>query len=193
MHQTIPMQTFYYGFPVVLLTTCDEQGHSNISPISSSWCLGDNIVIGLGTCGKAFENLQVCPEAVLNLPDNTMFQRVESIAPFTGKAEIPKHKQGIYAYCSDKFAQGKLTAQTSIQVRPTRIAECPIQAEMRLQQISQRDGYAIIEFKIVQLHAQQHLVNEQGHIRPESWQPLIYNFRHYHGLSESLGKNFRAR
>jgi len=24
------------------------------------------------------------------------------------------------------------------------------------------------------------------------WQPLIYNFRHYYGLGQELGKTFRA-
>ncbi|MGE5704689.1 MAG: flavin reductase family protein, partial [Clostridia bacterium] len=30
----------YYGTPVILLTTQNEDGSSNISPLSSSWALG---------------------------------------------------------------------------------------------------------------------------------------------------------
>lgn len=89
MHKAINPQMFYYGFPVVLLTTCDQANHTNITPISSSWCLGHNVVIGLGTQGKAFENLLVCPEAVLNLPDESLWQKVEKIAPLTAKNPIP--------------------------------------------------------------------------------------------------------
>jgi hypothetical protein len=29
-------------------------------------------------------------------------------------------------------------------------------------------------------------------VDPARWQPLIYNFRHYYGLGEELGKTFRA-
>jgi hypothetical protein len=33
---------------------------------------------------------------------------------------------------------------------------------------------------------------KEHYIDPEKWQPLIYNFRHYFGLGEELGKTFRA-
>lgn len=192
MHQEIMPNMFYYGFPVILLTTCDNQGNDNISPISSSWVLGDNVVIGVSTQGKAFENLQNCPEAVLNLPDVSLWQQVEKIADLTGKDPIPDFKQGIYRFCNDKFTQGKFSKQSSVHIRPVRITECPLQAETTVMQINERAGYAIVELKIVQVHALPELVFDGNKINPENWQPLIYNFRHYQGLGKMLGKNFRA-
>jgi hypothetical protein len=35
-------------------------------------------------------------------------------------------------------------------------------------------------------------VLKKNYIDPEKWQPLIYNFRHYFGLGEDLGRTFRA-
>lgn len=192
MHQAIDPQMFYYGFPVILLTTCDKQGKANISPISSSWCLGKNIVLGISTQGKAFENLLICPEAVLNLPSEQMWQQVEAIADLTGKENIPDFKQGIYQFCDDKFNRGNFTAQASSHIQPPRILECPLQAEMVLEKINERAGYAIIELKIVQVHAQTELLLTENKIDPQKWKPLIYNFRHYQGLTEMLGKNFRC-
>ncbi|MDO4697488.1 MAG: flavin reductase family protein [Pasteurellaceae bacterium] len=192
MHQPINPQMFYYGFPVILLTTCDNQGNTNITPISSSWCLGDNIVIGLGTQGKAFENLQQCAQAVINLPDEQLWQNVEAIADVTAKQPIPDFQQGIYHYCADKFQRGHFTAQPSTQIKPSRILECPLQAETTVMHISEREGYAIVELKIVQVHAEQSLIFADNKIDPEKWKPLIYNFRHYQGLTEMLGKNFRC-
>ena len=58
----------YYGFPVILLSTLNEDGTVNISPLSSSWVLGDCIVLGIGLGGKAIENLERHPECVINIP-----------------------------------------------------------------------------------------------------------------------------
>lgn len=193
MHQAIDPQMFYYGFPVILLTTCDKYGKTNISPISSSWCLGNNIVLGISTQGKAFENLLACPEAVLNLPSEQMWQQVEAIADLTGKENMPDYKQGIYQFCDDKFSRGNFTEQASSLIQPSRILECPLQAEMVLEKINERAGYAIIELKIVQVHAQAELLLVENKIDPKKWKPLIYNFRHYQGLTEMLGKNFRCQ
>lgn len=192
MHQQIQPSMFYFGFPVMLLTTIDQQRRSNITPISSGWCLGKNVVIGLGTQGKAFENLQTCGEAVLNLPSAEQWQQVEKIAPFTAKDPIPEFQRGAYQFCEDKFALANFSAQPSLYVKPARILECPMSAECRVKQINEREGYAIIELEILTVHALPELIFEENKIDPEKWQPLIYNFRHYHGLSNSLGKNFRA-
>ncbi|MDO5091396.1 MAG: flavin reductase [Cardiobacteriaceae bacterium] len=183
---------FYYGFPVFLLSTCDADGHTNITPASSSWCLGEHLVIGLSTRGKAFANLQICPEAVLNLPDETLWEKVERIAPLTGVNPVPDYKQGQYQYCADKFAHGGFTREAALHIRPARIAECPLQAETRVEAITERDGYAIIELQILVVHADQRLMLDARKINPEHWQPLIYNFRHYQGLKTAHGKNFRA-
>lgn len=192
MHKAINPKMFYYGFPVVLLTTCDKEGNVNITPISSSWCLGDNVVIGLGLQGKAFENLQICPEAVLNLPDESLWSNVEKIAPLTAKNPIPSFQQGIYQFCENKAEVGNFHLQPSTLVKPHRIFECPLQAEVHVTHISEREGYAIIELKIVQVHANKNLLLTNDKIDPQKWKPLIYNFRHYQGLTDTLGKNFRC-
>lgn len=192
MHQQIQPQMFYFGFPVVLLTTIDQNGKTNITPISSSWCLGKHIVIGLGTQGKAFENLAYCGEAVLNLPSAEQWQQVEQIAPFTAKNPVPEFQLGQYQFCDNKFALGGFTAEPCQFVKPARIKECPLSAECSVKRCSPREGYAIIEMEILTVHALPELIMNGNKINPEKWQPLIYNFRHYHGLTESLGRNFRA-
>ena len=77
----------YYGFPVILLSTLNEDGTVNISPLSSSWALGDCIVLGIGLGGKAIENLERHPECVLNIPDPSLWENVEQLAPYTGKIQ----------------------------------------------------------------------------------------------------------
>ena len=54
----IKPKILYYGTPVILLNTLNEDDTVNISPISSSWALGDYIILGIGLGGKAIENLE---------------------------------------------------------------------------------------------------------------------------------------
>ncbi|WP_339818412.1 flavin reductase family protein [Paenibacillus sp. FSL R7-0216] len=192
----IQPKILYYGTPVVLLTTLNEDGSTNISPISSSWALGNHIVLGIGLGGKAAENVQRCRECVINLPDPSLWEQVERLAPTTGKNPVPIEKaaQG-FMYQSDKFAASGLASIPSQQVRPARIRECPLQIEAVVEDFrapAYAPFFAIVETRAVAVHARRDLVIGEHHIDPRLWSPLIYNFRHYFGLGEPLGKTFRA-
>ncbi|PAF20557.1 hypothetical protein CHH49_15880 [Terribacillus saccharophilus] len=194
--KTINPKILYYGNPVVLLTTVNEDGTTNISPISSSWALDHFLVIGLGTTGKAYENLQRSGECVLNIPSPDLWQRVERLAACTGKEIVPSEKAA-YGYVSvkDKFHTAGLTRKISSVVSAEAIAECALQIEAEVRHIREPDymeGIAIIEVEAVAIHAHKSIIKERQHIDPSKWSPLIYNFRHYFGLGKELGKTARA-
>ncbi|GGF69656.1 hypothetical protein GCM10010912_13530 [Paenibacillus albidus] len=192
----ITPKILYYGTTVVLLTTLNEDETVNISPISSSWALGDHIVLGLGAGGKALENLQRHPECVINLPEAAQWKQVERLASLTGKNPVPTSKQDAgFKYVKDKFAYAGFTRTASVQVQPSRITECPIQIEARVKHIripGDAPHFAIVETLSAQVHVKSELVLGDHHINPASWNPLIYNFRHYFGLGEEQGKSFRS-
>lgn len=54
----IKPKIMYYGTSTFLLTTLNEDGTTNISPMSSSWALGHYIILGVGLGGKAIDNLE---------------------------------------------------------------------------------------------------------------------------------------
>jgi len=193
---TIQPKILYYGTPVILLNTLNEDGTVNISPMSSSWALGDCIVLGIGLGGKAIENLERHPECVINVPGPSLWENVERLAPYTGKDPVPDYKKEIgFTYQKDKYASSGLTPLESIAVKPTRIMECPLQIEAKVNHIRIPDhasGFAIVETQAVQVHAHEEIVVGEHHIDPNRWSPLIYNFRHYFGLGERLGRTFRA-
>ncbi len=194
--KTIHPKILYYGTPVILLTTLNEDETVNISPMSSSWALGDILVLGIGVGGKAYENLNRHAECVINIPDPALWKHVERLAPFTGKDPVPESKQSIgFTYKKEKYEISNLTSIQSESVRPTRILECPIQIEAKVLDIrvpEYQQGIAIVETQSVHVHAHENIIKEGNHIDPEKWSPLIYNFRHYFGLGEQLGKTFRA-
>ena len=184
---------FYYGFPVVLLTTTDKDGNADVTPISCTFTLGTNAVIALVKLNKAYHNVMEVPEVVFNLASAEMWEKVEAIAPYTAQNPVPPQKQGKYTYTDDKFAIAGFTKLPSDKVRAPRIAECPIQAEAKVKQVNDRDNFALIELEFVQVHAQDHLVIEENKINPLEWHPLIYNFKHYYGLGEHKGLNFTIK
>ena len=184
---------FYYGFPVVLLTTTDKDGNADVTPISSTFTLGANAVIALVKLNKAYHNVMEVPEVVFNLPTAAMWEKVEAIAPYTAQNPVPPQKMGKYTYTDDKFSIGGFTQLPSEKVRPPRIAECPIQAEAKVKNVNERDAYVLVELEFVQVHAEDHLVMEGNKINPLEWEPLIYNFKHYYGLGEHKGLNFSIK
>ncbi|WP_340400932.1 flavin reductase family protein [Paenibacillus sp. FSL H8-0079] len=195
-HEMLNPSILYYGTPVLLLSTLNEEGSTNLSPLSSSWALGDCLVLGLGVQGKAYENLSRHPECVINLPDATMWKQVEALGRYTGVTPVPEEKRQMgYTFCQDKFIAAGLTSQASVQVAPDKIAECPLQIEAAVQHIripEHTPFMAIVEVKVVKVHAHTRLISGLNKINPEEWHPLIYNFRHYYGLGERQGENFRA-
>ncbi|WP_044639824.1 flavin reductase family protein [Risungbinella massiliensis] len=194
--QIIKPKILYYGTPVILLTTLNEDQTSNITPISSSWALGDNIILGIGLGGKAIENIQREQECVLNIPDASLWENVEKLAPYTGKTPVPEYKKRLgYTYQKNKYDLCGLTPAESKIIKPTRIIECPIQIEAKIQHIRIPDyspDFAIVETQAVRVHAHEEIVIGENHIDPKKWNPLIYNFRHYFGLSDELGKTLRS-
>ncbi|MDO7905556.1 flavin reductase family protein [Paenibacillus sp. JX-17] len=194
--QEINPSILYYGTPVILLSSWNEDGTTNLSPLSSSWALGRSIVLGIGQGGQALANLQERPDCVINVPGPDLWPAVERLAPFTGKEEVPAAKAAAgFTYKKDKFETSNLTPVPSISVQAARIAECPLQIEACVRKItnpSSSDSFAIVETEAIRIHAHPDILLNERHVDPAKWSPLIYNFRHYFGLGEELGKTFRS-
>lgn len=192
----ITPSVLYYGTPVILLSSLNEDGSTNISPLSSSWALGDYLVLGIANSGKAIENLNRCPECVINVPNPSLWRHVERIASYTGRLEVPEWKQQIgFCYEKNKFDKAGLTPVEALKVQPYRIAECPIQIEGSVKDIHRpgdQDLFSSVTVEANTVHAHQEIVEDGSHIDVGKWSPLIYNFRHYYGLGPLLGKTFRA-
>jgi flavin reductase (DIM6/NTAB) family NADH-FMN oxidoreductase RutF len=194
-HIAIEPKILYYGMPVILATTLNEDGTTNISPLSSSWALGHFLVLGIGTGGKALDNLRLTPELVINLPDGSLWSQVERLALLTGKFPVPASKPPDCRYAKDKFAAAGLNPQPSETVRPARILECPLQIECEVRRITVPDYapfMAVVETEARRIHARPDLVRGGSHIDPAKWHPLIYNFRHYFSLGSEVGKSSRS-
>lgn len=195
-HVSITPSILYFGTPVVLISTENEDGSFNLAPISSAWALGQVIVLGLGPEGQTAHNLRSRPDLVVNLPAPTQWPAVERLAPLTGRTPVPVHKRGTFRFEPDKFAAAGLRPEPSELVRPPRVTECPIQMEAHAARVQPdtSKAFLIVEAHVLKVHADPRLVIPGSHhIDPATWSPLIYNFRHYYGLGPELGHSFRSQ
>jgi flavin reductase (DIM6/NTAB) family NADH-FMN oxidoreductase RutF len=195
-HVTITPTILYFGTPVVLLTTENENGAVNLAPMSSAWVLGQVIVLGLGADGQTAGNLRSRPDLVINVPAPSLWRAVERLAPLTGRSPVPERKRGTFRFEPDKFAAAGLRPEPSELVRPPRVGECPLQFEARAVDVRPgvREEFVIVQAEVLKVHADPRIVLPGSqHIDPAQWSPLIYNFRHYFGLGAELGHTFRSR
>lgn len=192
MHVVPGLKVLYFGTPVVLISSLNEDGTANLAPMSSAWWLGQSCMLGLGNSGQTTANLRREGECVLNLPSSAMVDAVDRIALTTGKAVVPAHKakQG-YRYEPDKFSTAGLTEQRSDLVRPPRVAECPIQLECRVVSVhpfGSPTGHATaFEVEVLRAHVDEHLVIPgTHHVDPLGWDPLIMKFCEFFGGGENV-------
>jgi len=198
---TISPKILYFGTPVALITSVNEDGSPNLAPVSSFWALGWTITIGLLSDTKTLENLKMRPDCVVNLPSPEMWRQVETLAPLTGRNPVPEDKKEKFHFEKDKFQAAGFSPWPSEVVSAPRVRECPVQMEAVVRKIHNLEGEpklhklgggAAVEVEILKVHAHRKFVLKDHYIDPGKWQPLVYNFRHYFGLGEELGTTFRA-
>ena len=192
MHVVPGLKVLYFGTPVLLVSTRNPDGSTNIAPMSSAWWLGQTAVLGLGRSSQTTANLRREGECVLNLVSSAQADAVDRIALTTGAAELSPFKQERgYRVERDKFGAAGLTEQPSELVAPGRVAECPIQLECRLaaHHPIDRNGLnaVVFEVDVLRAHVDEELVLPGTHyVDPDAWDPLIMKFCEYYGGGENL-------
>jgi flavin reductase (DIM6/NTAB) family NADH-FMN oxidoreductase RutF len=203
-HTRIEPGILYFGTPVVLLSTANEDGTANLAPMSSAFWLGWRCMLGLGARSQTARNLLREREVVLNLPDDRLADAVDRLALTTGRNPVPggKAERG-YRYEGDKFGRAGLTAVPSQTVRPPRAAECPVAMEAVVEAThplaeddpEQRGGIIVFEVRIqrVLVHDEIRLPGSTDRIDPDRWRPLIMSFQQLYGLGPRVRESTLAR
>ena len=187
----------YFGTPVVLTCTTNENGSPNLAPISCVWWLGWSCVLGLDISSRTTQNVKRERQCVLNLPSAQLVGAVDRLACLTGSNPIPDHKKRMgYRYEPDKFKVAGLTSVASDLVKALRVKECPVQLEAVVENIRPfGEGdlgmpfpAVAVEMRVVRVHVHKSIVvtGKPNRIDPEKWRPLITSFRQYFGLGLPL-------
>lgn len=184
----------YFGTPVVLISTTNEDGSPNLAPMSSAWWLGWRCLLGLSNAGQTALNLRRTGECVLNLPSHREVSAVNRLALLTGTKEVPEFKKMRgYRYEPDKFETAELTPIASHSINPPRVQECPVQMEavmvgghnLMQDEASLSGALSAFEVKITRVHLHREILFEgnPNRVDPDKWQPLIMSFQKFYGLA----------
>lgn len=193
MHITSEPAILYFGTPVVLISTINEDGTPNLAPMSSAFWLGWRCMLGLAASSKTTENLLRTRECVLNLPDSNLVQAVNRLARTTGSNPVPagKLRRG-YTFEADKFGVSGLTPVASQTVASLRVMQCPVQLEACVESqhnLAQDDdklrgNVIVFEARIQRVHLEESILmdGEVNRVDPDKWHPLIMSFQKFYGL-----------
>jgi len=197
MHRIIEPGILYFGTPVVLISTVNEDGTYNLSPMSSAFWLGWRCILGLGASSKTPQNMQRTGECVLNLPSVDIVGAVNRLALTTGSNPVPevKVRRG-YRHERDKFTIAGLTPVASETVAAPRVAECAVQLEARVEavhgmaddDVHQRGSRQCIEVRVQRVHVDESILmaGESDRIDPDKWRPVIMSFQQFYGLGSKV-------
>lgn len=184
----------YFGTPVALLSTTNENGSANLAPMSSIFWLGWRCVLGLAGSSKTTQNLIRTGECAINLPSVDAVAAVNRLARTTGSDPMPQQKvmRG-YVYEPEKFKVAGLTPIPSETIAPPRVLECPVQLEAV---VADRHGLAeeddplrgrvmTFELRIQRVHLDKAILmdGKPNRVDPDKWRPLIMSFQKFYGLA----------
>lgn len=214
MHQSIAPAILYLGTPVVLVSTVNENGSSNLALMSSAFWLGWRCLLGFEGVSKTLRNLIRTGECVLNLPSDAQVDAVNRLTHLTGSNPVPAGKsKRNYRFVEDKFVASGLTPIASETVAASRALECPIQLEAKLARVNpvmadeygysvhersaecMLEGIVCIEVRItrVRVHPTIMMEGKENRIDPDRWRPLIMSFQRFYGLGPELTESRLAR
>lgn len=193
MHVASEPAILYFGTPVVLISTLNEDGTPNLAPMSSAFWLGWRCMLGLAAGSKTPQNMLRTGQCVLNLPSVEQVAAVDRLALTTGSDPVPPYKQQRgYRHVQDKFAAAGLTPQPSLTVSPPRVLQCPVQMEAVVEGVHRvgesddalRGRIVSIEVRVQRVHIDQSILAEPNRVDPDKWRPLIMSFQKFYGLSD---------
>ena len=204
MHHLREPAILYFGTPVVLISTVNEDGSFNLAPMSSIFWLGWRAVLGLSAFSKTTQNLLRTGQCVLNLPSVAQVGAVNRLALCTGSNPVPAGKalKG-YVFEPDKFGRAGLTPVPGETVAAPRVQQCPVQLEAVLEahhslaqdDEAQRGRLLSLEVRIqrVHLHESILLTNHPNRVDPDKWRPLIMSFQQFYGLGAQVHESTLAQ
>ena len=197
MHVQSEPEILYFGTPVVLISTCNEDGSFNVAPISSIFWLGWRCIIGISASSKTTQNIIRNKSCTLNLPSVNEATAVNRLALTTGSNPVPNGKKiKGYRHVKDKFGIANLTNIASETITAPRIQECPVQMEAKLQAIhflakedeNQNGKTLTMEFRILRVYLDQTILmkGSLNRVDPDKWKPLMMSFQKFYGLGDQV-------
>lgn len=176
MKKELDTTKLYYGFPIIMVGYKDSIFGYNVTTISSSYSLGDMIVIATIDGTNLAENIKKYREFTINLPNEDIMYQMEGSG---------------FESCFDKLKKLNIDYEIAKTIDAPIIIKCPINIECIVEDIIVRGGYVNIVSKVNRRIVSEELLNEDLSFNNEKFAPILFigdkNLRSYRYLKK--GKN----
>ena len=182
LRQNYETSKLYYGFPVILLGYKDANFKYNFTTNSSSYTLGDMMVIGFHSRSNAAKQIMNFKEFTVNVPSENLMNEIE-IGGFFHKA--------------DKIPLSKLEYEIGEFVDAPLFTACPISIECKVENIVMYGETANVIASIKKRVVNSNLI-EDGKLNSDKLNPVIFLgdeheriYRYLRNLSDKAGKFYK--
>lgn len=159
MKQSFETSKLYYGFPIFILGYQDQTHGYNVTTCSSSYSLGDWLVIGVGSEENAADQIKHYQKFTVNIPDENLMLEME-------QAGFISHREKIAKLGLD-FQPSKLTQAPILDA-------CPVVLDCQVDRIIEEDGICHIFAKILDRLAESDLLDDKGHFKNDRFAPTYF-------------------
>ncbi len=159
MKESFQTSKLYYGFPIFILGYQDQAFGYNVTTCSSSYSLGDLVVVGVGSKENAAEQIKHYQHFTLNIPDEGLMLEME-------KAGFTSHK--------DKLSSIGLDYTISDQTQAPILDACPLILDCQVDKVIEEDGVCHFFAKILNRLVEPELLDSKGHLRSEAFAPVYF-------------------
>lgn len=181
MKREIDTKKLYYGFPVILIGYKDSKWRYNITTSSSSYSLGDTIIIGIRTNSNAEKNIKEYKEFTVNIPCQEILNKVEIAGFHPGQ---------------NKIGMADITYDPGEYVDAPLLDECILSIECKVEHIVEYGGYTNFIASIKRRVVDESVIDEEGKLKGVEFNPIYFVgdehqrvYRYFNEESRNLGDN----
>ena len=183
MRKDLGKQPALFPMPVLMVAAYDEAGKVNV--MNAAWgmiCDMDKVALFIDEDHRTTKNIRAVKAFTVSIADVDHMD----VADFIGIATGNK--------MADKFERTGYHAVQSAFVNAPVIQEFPVALECELAEIVQTENLHTVVGRIVNVSADEKVLNEKGKIEPEKLNALIFDqFQSgYYATGERVGKAWNA-
>ena len=172
-----------YPMPVLMIAAYDENGNVNV--MNAAWgmtCDTDKIALFIDEDHKTTKNIRQSKAFTVSVADRAHMAEADFFGIATGN-KMP-----------DKFARTGFHAVKSAHVNAPVIDEFPLVMECELAEIVQTENLHAVVGKVVNVGAEESVLDEKGKVDAEKLQALTFDqFRNgYYVTGEQAGRAWNA-
>lgn len=178
-----PSASYFYPWPLVLVSCVSGDGKPNIITIgASSVCSSNPPTVGIAIKPGRYSYglIKASGDFGVNIPGPGQLEAADRCGWLSG-ADV------------DKFAETGLTLQPSQVIASPMVAECPVSLECRLVEVVALGSHDWLIGEVVAAHVDEVLLDGNGRFRPRSDQALFCFGGDYRHVGDPVARWFFTR